>query len=933
MGGNPAPPEIEEACTPNTAGTNNGGANGGNAIDKSDQGLYSIRDRLRFKRNPNYASTSNQNRASKSPLDRHLVRYRWHHSGNRSNRKGPLSWFPFQGAYLFYFVIFFAVFAFVMASVLLQSSITAMVSGKGWSEQRISIREGLRLGSTLRFVPGWRSPLLSRSRSLDPVRYQMARVGLRPPRLAVVLGNMKKDAQSLMLVTVLKNLRELGYALKIFAVENGNARPMWEQVGGRMSILGPQRYGHIDWSIFEGVIVDSLEAKGAISSLMQEPFCSIPLIWIIQEDLLGNRLQVYERKGWKHLVSHWRTTFKRANVVVFPDFTLPMLYSVLDSGNFFVVPGSPVDVWAAESYSKTHAKHQLRLDNGYSNDDMVVLVVGSFFFYDQMSWDHALEMDTLGPLLAKHATINDAEESFKFVFLCGNSTDVDALQQVTSHLGLLHGSVRHYGLNGDVNSVLLMADIVIYGSSLDEQGFPPLIIRAMTFGIPVVLPDLPIFKKYVVDGRHGIFFARHNSESLMMAFSLLVSDGKISKFAQDVASFGRQLAKNMLASECATGYARLLEILLSFPSDALLPGSVSQLQQKVWEWNLTGEETEWATDDLTGIDEMDASVKESSVVYSLEEEMTDSANSTMGSENGVEILVPDVPNESDSVILEEIESFEDYERLEVVELEERMDRSHGVWDEIYQKARKSEKLKFEANERDEGELERTGQPVCIYEIYNGAGSWFFLHHGSLYRGLSLSMKARRPRSDDVDAVSRLPILNDSYYQNLLCEMGGMFSIANKVDSVHGRPWIGFQSWRAAGRKVSLSIKAEKVLEEKIQKETRGDVMYFWARLGMDDGVTGSSDELTFWSMCDILNAGRCRTAFEDTFRHMYSLPSDVEGLPPMPEDGGHWSTLHSWIMPMPSFLEFIMFSRYVMRMQLFIELNSPMALNVVSNIR
>lgn len=66
-----------------------------------------------------------------------------------------------------------------------------------------------------------------------------------------------------------------------------------------------------------------------------------------------------------------------------------------------------------------------------------------------------------------------------------------------------------------------------------------------------------------------------------------------------------------------------------------------------------------------------------------------------------------------------------------------MERSSGVWDDIYRNARKSEKLKFEVNERDEGELERTGQPVCIYEIYSGASAWPFLHHGSLYRGLSL----------------------------------------------------------------------------------------------------------------------------------------------------------------------------------------------------
>ena len=57
--------------------------------------------------------------------------------------------------------------------------------------------------------------------------------------------------------------------------------------------------------------------------------------------------------------------------------------------------------------------------------------------------------------------------------------------------------------------------------------------------------------------------------------------------------------------------------------------------------------------------------------------------------------------------------------------------------------------------------------------------------------------------------------------------------------------------------VSLSFKAEKVLEEKTQEENK-DVIYFWARLGMDGGVTGSNEELTFWSMCDVLNGGRCR---------------------------------------------------------------------------
>ena len=52
-------------------------------------------------------------------------------------------------------------------------------------------------------------------------------------------------------------------------------------------------------------------------------------------------------------------------------------------------------------------------------------------------------------------------------------------------------------MNGDVNGLLLMADIVLYGSSQDVQGFPPLLTRAMSFGIPIVASDYPVIKKYV----------------------------------------------------------------------------------------------------------------------------------------------------------------------------------------------------------------------------------------------------------------------------------------------------------------------------------------------------------------------------------------------------------------------------------------------------
>ncbi|CAI9767493.1 unnamed protein product [Fraxinus pennsylvanica] len=873
--------------------------------------VHSIRDRFPFKRNPvnhNHNESNNNSIASISRLTSKTLPYS--HKPSRSHHHRPLA----RKLELFFFerksrllCIILVIFLFAIATMVLQSSMMSVLRQGVTSETmrwRWSVKEDLKLGSSLEFVPRPRFHL--NGSRLHWLRNQL-RIGIRHPRIGLILGNMKKDPSTLMMYTLMKNLKGIGYLLKIYAIEDGNARPIWEEIGGQVSILSPERYGYIDWSIFEGIIADSLEVKDAISSLMQEPFCSVPLIWIIQEDTLANRLPLYKSRGWDFLISNWTNAFHRADVVVFPDFSLPMLYSALDTGNFYVIPGSPVDVYTAESYSASHYKFQLREENGFDKDVMLVLVIGSSFFYNELVLDYSVSMHDIEPLLIEYAGLKDVGETFKFVFLCGNSSSGynDALQDLATRLGLPHGSLRHYGIDNDVNGLILMADIILYGSSQDEQGFPPLLTRAMSFGVPVVAPDYPVIKKYVVDGVHGIIFQKHDARALLNAFSTLIYKGKLSDDAQSIALSGKSLVKNMLAAECITGYARLLENAFNFPSDVLLPVHISELKQASWEWSLFKNEIEQKSSNTEYL----SSGVISSIVDDLEEEMSNLVPIKNISGNDIEDLEEDIPTVLDWDILREIESSEEVERLETQEIEERMEKDIGVWDEIYRTARKAEKLKFEMNERDEGELERTGQPVCIYEIYNGAGGWPFLHHGSLYRGLSLLTRSRRMRSDDVDAVGRLPILNDTYYRDILCETGGMFALANGVDNIHKRPWIGFQSWRAAGRKVSLSKKAEQVLEQAMQEKTVGDVVYFWARTDMDGGHVESNDLLTFWSMCDIMNGGKCRTAFENAFRLMYALPSNIEALPPMPEDGGHWSALHSWVMPTPSFLEFVMFSR------------------------
>lgn len=144
----------------------------------NDLGFHSIRDRFRFRRNSN--PSQNRGRGRIFP-DRLSSRYRSHHG--RFNRKGFLLLFPFKGKLALYLVIMLALVLFAMASMVLQSSIT-LVFRQG-SERGRLFRYGLKFGSTLRFVPGRISRRIMEGGGVDRFRNQ-ARIGVRPPRLALV---------------------------------------------------------------------------------------------------------------------------------------------------------------------------------------------------------------------------------------------------------------------------------------------------------------------------------------------------------------------------------------------------------------------------------------------------------------------------------------------------------------------------------------------------------------------------------------------------------------------------------------------------------------------------------------------------------------------------------------------------------------------------
>lgn len=98
---------------------------------------------------------------------------------------------------------------------------------------------------------------------------------------------------------------------------------------------------------------------------------------------------------------------------------------------------------------------------------------------------------------------------FLLLVFCQNLEELRLVlvkQEVASRMGFPGGSVRQYGTDQDLKSFLVMVDIVLYWSYNAEQCFPPPLLLAMSFEIPVVAPNLSVIEKYVSSLLNLLFF-------------------------------------------------------------------------------------------------------------------------------------------------------------------------------------------------------------------------------------------------------------------------------------------------------------------------------------------------------------------------------------------------------------------------------------------
>ncbi|XP_023514303.1 uncharacterized protein LOC111778610 isoform X2 [Cucurbita pepo subsp. pepo] len=808
-----------------------------------------------------------------------------------------LQWICTVVVFLFFVVLFQM---FLPGSVVEKSEVSFKDAKRSLGDLKFLEELGmLEFGEDIRFEP---SKLLekfqreSRETGFQSLNRTRNRYGYRKPQLALVFSDLLVDSYQVLMVTIASALQEIGYVFQVYSLQGGPVSDIWRQMGVPVTLIQTcdETEVMVDWLNYDGILMHSLEVKDIYSCFLQEPFKSLPIIWTIREETLALRSQNYASSGLFDLLNDWKRVFNHSTVVVFPNYVMPMVYSTFDSGNFFVIPSYPPDTLEAEIDITS-----LRARMGYANDDLVIAIVGSQFLYRGMWMEHAMILQAILPLLHEFSLDEHSNSHLKIFVLSGDSNGnyTMAVEAIAQRLEYPRSIVEHVPVDSGSDNALSMADFIIYSSFLEEQSFPQVLVKAMGMGKPIIAPDLAIIRKYVDDRVNGYLFPKGNFYVLSQIIMQMVSKGRLSPLARSIASIGRGTVKNLMVSETVEGYASLLDAVLKLPSEAAPAKEVaeipSQLKEK-WQWKLF--------EGVSNLTILNRNERSFTIVDEFEKHWNHSKKPKPSSLIAFsESFVYDIWEEEKHTATSNIKR-----RREEEEIKDRTEQPHTTWEDVYRSAKRADRSKNDLHERDEGELERTGQPLCIYEPYFGEGVWPFLHRYSLYRGIGLSSKGRRPGVDDIDAPSRLPLLNNPYYRNVLGEYGAFFAIANRVDRIHKNAWIGFQSWRATARNVSLSKIAESALLDAIQTRRHGDALYFWARMDSDPR---NPHQLDFWSFCDSINAGNCKFAFSESLKTMFGIKGDQEFLPPMPADGSTWSAMQSWALPTRSFLEFVMFSR------------------------
>lgn len=105
------------------------------------------------------------------------------------------------------------------------------------------------------------------------------------------------------------------------------------------------------------------------------------------------------------------------------NFNFQIMFSSFDMGNYFVIPSSVSEAWAADSFLAVHNYNNLRINTNYSSEDFLIALVGSQFEYSGMWLEQTLVLESLTSLQNEFHSINFSYLILKIGILSGKSSN------------------------------------------------------------------------------------------------------------------------------------------------------------------------------------------------------------------------------------------------------------------------------------------------------------------------------------------------------------------------------------------------------------------------------------------------------------------------------------------------------------------------------
>lgn len=198
-----------------------------------------------------------------------------------------------------------------------------------------------------------------------------------------------------------------------------------------------------------------------------------------------------------------------------PEQKIKVIYNGVDTNRFC-------------RYDRQKAE-QIRASFGYCQGDFVVTLPGRI----EPQKNHMCLLRALCAL--------DSDNKIKVLFV-GNEIDAALKSELVRYVDTnrLNKKVRFAGKQDDMVAVYNMSDVVVLPSLW--EGFPNVLLEAMSVGIPVIASDIADNRKIVVNGMNGYLFRSDDHAGLADVLRKLV--GESSDRLSGMGEVGRDMVRN-----------------------------------------------------------------------------------------------------------------------------------------------------------------------------------------------------------------------------------------------------------------------------------------------------------------------------------------------------------------------------------------------------